>query len=169
MKRRCSAAAAETGSERELEVILDPQADVTLIDQRIAVEMGLQPIIEADLPKLGWIGAQRQDTYAAYTLYVRLTDDQGAERCTRVTAYGVDKEGVPLLLGNPFLKKEGIRIDCGSQEWRWGITTASIQLAASEDFLKDAECKGSDFYLLGVLQAGNFHMSDARILNASVA
>ena len=168
IKRMCSVA-ANTGSEKEFEVILDPQAEVTLISQSIAVEMGLQPIPGADLPRLGWIGTQRQDTYAAYMLQVRLTDDQGVERRTQVTAYGVDKEGAPLLLGNPFLKQEGICIDCGRQEWRWGFTTANIQLVTTEDFVEDVERTSSNLYLLGVLQAGEISLNEARVLNASVA
>ena len=65
--------------------------------------MDLPPIQGAELPRLGWIGAQRQSTYAAYALWVRLIDDTGAERTSQTTVYGVDKEGSPLLLGNPFL------------------------------------------------------------------
>jgi hypothetical protein len=44
------------------------------------VEMGLTPLKEAELLRLGWIGLQRQDTYAAYALNLRLTDDNGVER-----------------------------------------------------------------------------------------
>ena len=75
--------------------------------------MGMIPIENAELPRLGWIGAQRQSTYAAYTFQVRLSDDNGVERLSQVTAYRVDKEGLPLLLGNPFLKQEDISINCG--------------------------------------------------------
>jgi hypothetical protein len=151
MKRTCSAY-AQDNKQQELQLILDPQADVSLISQRTAVELGLQPIEGAELPKLGWIGPQRQNTYAAYEFWVRLTDDTGVERRSQVTAYGVDKEGVPLLLGNPFLQQTGIRIDCGLQQWRWGYTKADIQIATASELQKDAEQTGSNPYLLGVLQ-----------------
>ena len=150
MKRTCSAR-VNSGLEKELGVILDSQADVSLISQRIAVEMGMTPIENAELPRLGWIGAQRQSTYAAYAFQVRLSDDNGVERLAHVTAYGVDKEGLPLLLGNPFLKQEDISIDCGRQKWRWGLTKANIQLATAKSLLKDAERTSSNTYLLGTL------------------
>ena len=56
MKRTCSAR-VDLGPEKELGVILDPQADVSLVSQRMAVEMGMTPIENAELPRLGWIGA----------------------------------------------------------------------------------------------------------------
>ena len=46
-------AGADTASEHKLEVILDLQADISLISQRSAVEIGLTPLKEAELPRLG--------------------------------------------------------------------------------------------------------------------
>jgi hypothetical protein len=169
MKRTCSAS-VDSSPERELGVILDPQADVSLISQRIAVEMGMTPIENAELPRLGWIGAQRQSTYAAYAFQVRLSDDNGVERRTHVTAYGVDKEGLPLLLGNPFLKQEDISIDCGRQKWRWGYTKANIQLATTRNLLKDAKRTSSNTYLLGTLQAAGTDLEcEARVYDVHAA
>jgi hypothetical protein len=84
---------------------------------------------------------------------VRLLDDNGVERLTKVTAYGVDREGLPLLLGNPFLQQEDVSIDCGRQKWRWGYTKASIHLATTKSLLKDARRTSSGTYLLGTLQS----------------
>jgi hypothetical protein len=42
--------------------------------------MGLTPLKEAELSRLGWISLQQQDTYAAYALNLRLTNDNGVER-----------------------------------------------------------------------------------------
>jgi hypothetical protein len=169
MKRTCSAA-GEIGLERQLEVILDPQADVSLISQITAVEMNLPPIEGAELPKLGWIGAQRQNTYAAYALWVRMTDDSGVQRRVKTTAYGVDKEGVPLLLGNPFLQQGDIHLSCGAQTWRWGYTKAAIQFVTAEDFEKDIEQNSLSPSLLGVIQSTGISWERlARVNRARVA
>jgi hypothetical protein len=167
MKRTCTAR-GESTPERELQVILDPQADVSLISQRIAVEMDLPPIIGAELPRLGWIGAQRQSTYAAYALWVRLIDDTGVERIVQTTVYGVDKEGSPLLLGNPFLQEEHICINCGSQTWRWGYTTANIQLVTTNQLEKEYQQDRPQ--LLGVLQSVGIDLEcDAHVYEAHIA
>jgi hypothetical protein len=50
----------------------------------MAVDMGLVPIEGADLPRLGWIGSQRQNTYAAYEFWVRLTDDQTPQQAIQI-------------------------------------------------------------------------------------
>jgi hypothetical protein len=169
MKRMCYAG-ADTASEHKLGVILDPQADVSLISQRSAVEMGLTPLKEAELPRLGWIGPQRQDTYAAYALNLRLTDDNGVERRINATVYGVDKEGCPLLLGNPFLKQEDITIDCGRQTWRWGYTKAQIHLVSTKELLKEAERINSDSYLLGTLLSSGAELEpEARVYHVHAA
>lgn len=169
MKRRCHAS-GDAGPEKDVEFILDTQADVSLISQRLAVEMGLEPIKGSDLPHLGWIGSHRQATYAAYTLWVRSTDDTGAERKVSATVYGVDKEGISLILGNPFLQQQHIVIDGGSQTWRWGYTLASISLVAAERLLDDPEQHCSDPALLGTLQVtGQDYEHLARILEIRVA
>jgi hypothetical protein len=169
MKRTCSAS-SESGPERELQTILDPQADVSLISQKTAVEMNLQSIEGADLPRLGWIGSQRQNTYAAYALWVRITDDNHVERRVPVTVYGVDKEGAPLILGNPFLQQQNISINCGIQNWRWGYTTADLQIVTTEKFLEEVEQTSSEPYLLGVLQVTvELTAPSVSILSASTA
>ena len=79
IKRMCYAG-ADTASEHKLGVILDPQANVSLISQRSAVEIGLTPLKEAKLFRLGWISLQQQNTYAAYALNLRLTNNNSVER-----------------------------------------------------------------------------------------
>ena len=66
--------------------------------------MGLTPLKEAELPRLGQISLQRQDTYAAYALNLRLTNNNSVERQINATVYRVDKESYLLLLSNLFLK-----------------------------------------------------------------
>ena len=48
----CSAR-VDLGLEKELRVILDPQADVSLVSQRMAIEIGITPIKNAELLRLG--------------------------------------------------------------------------------------------------------------------
>ena len=113
----------------------------------MAVKLDLVPI-PSDLPQLAWVGKERKATYASYDVQVRLTDDRGEIRKAAVTAYGVDKEGPEILLGNPFLHKHDVQLDCGRQQWRWGLVDpARVQLITA-DQLEEQE---GPFHFLGVL------------------
>ncbi|KAF2715814.1 hypothetical protein K431DRAFT_200785, partial [Polychaeton citri CBS 116435] len=98
--------------------ILDPGAHVNLISRVFAEHLELHTI-DSELPALAWVGAERAKTYAAYELLMQLTDDTGETRTTKHITYAVDKEGPEILLGNPFLKQEGVIMDLGAQEWRY--------------------------------------------------
>ncbi|GAM82719.1 hypothetical protein ANO11243_007040 [Dothideomycetidae sp. 11243] len=140
--------------------------DVSLVSQTLAVTMDLQPA-DVEPLTLSWVGNEVKQTYAAYELEVRLTDDRGEERKSRALVYGVDKTGPEVLLGNPFLYLQGVQIDCRNQTWRWRLTDPSkIELLDVPQFEKE----GAGIQFLGILQnSPTYEPPLARILSASVA
>ena len=132
MIRSCNVHSSH-GSEHQAQAILDPGAAVTLISQRLVVKLELKPEPESDLPTLAWVAGERRQTYGAYALHVRMTDDHGAERTIDAIAYGVDMEGPEILLGNYTLHKAGVQLDLGTQTWKFGATTVDhIELVSPE-------------------------------------
>lgn len=163
---RTRSACAPNGTKHDVRIILDPCADVSLVSQTLAVTMDLQPA-DVEPLTLSWVGNEVKQTYAAYELEVRLTDDRGEERKSRALVYGVDKTGPEVLLGNPFLYLQGVQIDCRNQTWRWRLTDPSkIELLDVPQFEKE----GAGIQFLGILQnSPTYEPPLARILSASVA
>ena len=119
MTRECIAHSS-TDTEHTTEAVLDPGASVSLISQRLAVKLQLKPI-QSDLPTLAWVYNERKLTYGAYALHTRMKDDHGTQRLMDFVAYGVDKEGPEILLGNHTLHKFGVQMDLGKQKWKFGL------------------------------------------------
>jgi hypothetical protein len=109
--------------------------------------LGLKPL-QSDLPTLAWIDKARQPTYGAYAVHMRITDDDGTERVMDFTAYGVDKEGPEILLGNHTLHKFAIIIDLGPQTWRFGVASPDhIELITAKEMAEEPNAA-----FLGTLQ-----------------
>lgn len=146
MVRTCHAHST-TNAERQIRALLDTGASVSLISQRLVAELQLKPV-ESDLPTLAWIDSERRPTYGAYPVHLRITDDAGVERVMDFIAYGVDKEGPEVLIGNHTLQRVGAIIDLGCQTWKFGVASVDhIELISPEEM--DKEC-GAAF--LGTLQ-----------------
>ncbi len=117
---------------------LDTAAHVTLISQRLAVELGLEQV-DAELPTLRWLESQHMRTYGAYEIRLTLQDDYDVEKTVTFLAYGTDKDGPDLLVGMHTLQKHAFDIYCGSQTWKWGLREHSIKLVALEDVEKSSD------------------------------
>ena len=134
-------------TESKVKVVLDPGASVSLVSQRLVAQLALKAE-PSDLPTLAWVDGERKQTYGAYSIHLRITDDQGTERMMDFIAYGVDKEGPEILLGNHTLHKSGVHMDLASQTWRLGVTLPSHIEMVSPDIL-DTE---AEVGCLGVVQ-----------------
>ena len=71
-----------------------------------------------------------------------MTDDAGAQRLIDVVAYGVDKEGPEVLLGNHTLNKYAIQMDLGAQTWKYGLANSSDIELVTADMLDPDEKVG---------------------------
>lgn len=150
-------------TEQEVRAVLDPGASVTLISQRLVVQLGLKKE-NSDLPVLAWVDHERKQTYGAYAIHLRITDDQGVERLMDFLAYGVDKEGPEILLGNHTLQKAAAIMDLGAQVWRFGLSgPEDIELITPEDMDKEVKVG-----FLGVVQL-SLEAAVAYVMNAGVA
>lgn len=78
----------------------------------------------SELPTLAWVGEERKATYGAYALRLRIEDDSHVERTLDIIAYGVDKEGPAILLGNHTLQECGATLDLSTQTWKLGLASA---------------------------------------------
>ncbi len=101
-------------TEHVAEAVLDPGARVSLISQRLVVQLQLKTI-ESELPTLAWVNEERKQTYGAYALHMRMKDDHGTQRLMNFIVYGVDKEGPEILIGNHTLQKFGVQMDLSTQ------------------------------------------------------
>ena len=90
------------GPTKSVQAVLDSRAAVNLIDQATALLCELEPAPDKP-PQLAWVGAERKNTYAAHKVRMSIKDDFGEKRIVEFVAFGVDKEGPELVLGNLML------------------------------------------------------------------
>ena len=121
------------GDKHETKVILDSGASVSLIDQKLAKKLNLKPI-PSDLPTLAWVGKERKFSYGAYDIQLDLKDDHDSLRTMSFIAYGVDTEGMQLIISNHTLARHGVKLDLGEQTWTYGVTKSNIELVPLEEF-----------------------------------
>lgn len=71
----------------------------------------LQPIANATLPVTKAFQGSEGHVYGAYELCMRVVDSSSTARETKDIYYAVNLEGPPILLGYPWLKKQGAQTD----------------------------------------------------------
>ena len=134
MERTATAYNAREGDmKEEVQIVFDPGAWVSIIDQRLAVKLGL-PAVNSDLPTLLWIKRQRVPSYGAYDVRIKIADDRGVERTVTTRLYGVDREGPGIIWGNYTHNQLGIQCDLGTQQWWFNCAEpADIELITPEE------------------------------------
>ena len=162
MVRQCTVSTST--HDRQLSVLLDTGAQVTLVSGLVARELELEKI-DSELPKLSGIGTETQLSHGAYKLTARLVDDRGEEKELTFIAYEATLPNQDIILGTYTLEAHQVQIDCGTRTWRWGVKDAT-----EIELITVAELEADDHPQLighvGVDTDGTVH---ARVLAADVA
>ena len=127
------------GQEAWVGTQLDSGAEVNVISERFAVEKGLKRIPDAELPRPTWMSGKSVYCYGSYLVNLRLQDDWGQTRTIIHVFYSIDKEGPPILLGMPAMHAEGIVLDLGAKQWRFGVALHLLQVETPGTFAKSIE------------------------------
>ena len=96
----------------------------------------LQPIANATLPVTKAFQGSEGHVYGAYELCMRVVDSSSTARETKDIYYAVNLEGPPILLGYPWLKKQGAQTDYATDRWRYGVGTDALRLCQPKEFEK---------------------------------
>ena len=128
-----------SGHKRTVDILLDTGAEANFISQRLALELHLTRVPNAELPRPDPVGGPSLYCYGAYRVHYWLHDSWGQTRESKRLFYGVDHEGPPVILGRPGLRAEGIIIDNATDEWRMQITVSNLQLGTPEQFWESAK------------------------------
>ncbi|GAB7336849.1 hypothetical protein MBLNU13_g00019t1 [Cladosporium sp. NU13] len=137
-----------SGGEHPATVTLDTGAQVTLISQKLALQLGL-PKAVARTPQLKWLANQHTHCYGAYGMKMRLRDDVGREEQHEILMYGVDQGGTEVLLGRHTLRRLGIDIQNGPGTWRYGLRADEFELVDVEQAEKALRTEGGRAFVVG--------------------
>ena len=95
--------------------------------------MGLEEVVGVKLPTLQGANDKRMYCYGAHDISWTATDDWGAKRTCTQRFYATDL-GYDLIIGLPALHREGVCIDYGSMEWRYGLRKSKHTILSLKDF-----------------------------------
>jgi hypothetical protein len=134
------------------EVLLDTGAQINLISETLAKQLGLERT-PADLPSPQWLTGETSYCYGAYQCMYRLTDDWRRTRDHTSLFYSMDLKGPPIVLGMPALRQCKIVIDLSVPQWRFNVGTTELTLEEPEQFVQSLEEGLAAFAVVGVMAA----------------
>jgi hypothetical protein len=116
-------------------VLLDCAAEVNTVDEKLAMELGLSEVSEAELPTFKFPNSVTARSYRAYRLCLQLQDSWGRERSLSIIAYSMIDSAHPVILGLPGLRQGHVLLDCETKQWRWKIDPLNLQIEKPDAFL----------------------------------
>ena len=132
----CPVSVQEGSRWKDTEATLDTGVEVNIISQYFAMELELKPMKNVKLPQSEWINKQTMFCYDAYQVIIQATDAWGQEKNSTHIFYSLNKTGIPLILGMPYLWAEGIMIDCTTSSWCWGVKAPKHKILKLKKFEK---------------------------------
>ena len=139
-----------SGKWDSAQALLDCGAEINIVSQRYVVKHSLGRI-DGDLPAPQWMNGDQVYCYGAHRIKFKSKDSWGKSREIEHTFYALDKDGPPIVLGLPALKAESVRIECGTKQWRWGITSEALTVESVEDFMKSLDGQPSVYAVIATV------------------
>ena len=117
---------------------IDSMADINVIAQRTVVTLDLERhrVADAELPDSRLVGAERSYCYGAYDIPWTATDSWSSKRTCTSRFYALDCEEHDILIGWPAGRQQGIVVDMGAEQWRYGIARERCQIDSPRAFVK---------------------------------
>jgi hypothetical protein len=117
---------------------MDPGSAINVIDQKLALELGLPRIEGASTPTIEFLNGVAT-AYGAYEVTIRAQDSRGLVRKVTNTFYGVAIDSEPkLLVGMPTLDSSKIALVGGNpRSWHWNV--AKFELLSPKEFHSEIE------------------------------